>query len=124
MPEQLLIDPLVPAGRAKFSAHELTRILGPDGEPVSIRTIRSAMESGQLGGHRLPFSARPGEEARIKIEWVTADDLRLYLLRTRTLDPQEHELRALALFEQWGPQALDRALRHLTALRARAARRA
>lgn len=123
MHEQLLIDPLVPAGREKFSATELCRILGPDGVPVSIRSVRSAMESGQLGGNRLPFSAAPGEEARIKIEWVLADDLRLYLLRTRTLAPEEHERRALALFDKWGPAALDRALRHLTALRGRAARR-
>jgi hypothetical protein len=123
MSEQLLIDPLVPAGRLKFGTHELCRILGADGEPVSIRTIRAALESGQLGGHRLPFAAAPGAEARIKIEWVTADDLRLYLLRTRTMEPAEHERRALALFDTWGPAALDRALRHLTTLRASASRR-
>lgn len=124
MPEQLLIDTLVPAGREKFSAMELCRILGADGEPVSIRTVRAAMESGQLGGNRLPFSARPGEEARIKVEWALADDVRLYLLRTRTLPPEEHERRALDLFTTWGPSALDRALRHLAAVRAAAARRA
>lgn len=124
MSEQLLIDPLVPAGRLKFGTHELCRILGADGEPVSVRTIRAAMESGQLGGNRLPFSAAPGEEARIKIEWATRDDVLLYLLRTRTMEPAEHERRALALFDTWGPAALDRALRHLTALRAAAARRA
>lgn len=123
MHEQLLIDTLVPAGRAKFSAQELTRILGPDGEPVSIRTVRAALESGQLGGNRLPFSAAPGAEARIKVEWALADDVRLYLARTRTLAPEEHERRCLALFDTWGPQALDRALRHLTALRARSPRR-
>lgn len=124
MSEQLLIDPLIPAGREKFSAHELTRILGPDGQPLHIRTIRAALDSGQLGGQRLPFAARPGEETRYKVEWVTADDLRLYLLRNRTMEPAEHERRALALFDTWGPQALDRALRHLAALRARAPRRA
>ena len=124
MSEQLLIDPLVPAGRQKFGTHELCRILGADGEPVSIRTVRAAMESGQLGGNRLPFAAKPGEEARYKVEWVTRDDLLLYLLRTRTMEPTEHERRSLALFDTWGPAHLDRALRHLTALRAAAARRA
>lgn len=122
MSEQLLIDTLVPSTRTKFSLRETGAILGVDGRPVAERTIREAMESGQLGGNRLPFSAAPGEEQRIKIEWVMADDLRLYLLRTRTLAPAEHRQRALALFNTWSARELDEALRHLTALRATARR--
>lgn len=124
MSEQLLIDHLIPAGRAKFSLREAGEILGVDGRPVDVRTLREAMESGQLGGNRLPFSARPGAEQRIRIEWVMADDLRLYLVRTRTLKDEEHERQALAIFTHWSPAALDRALKHLTTLRAAATRRA
>ena len=122
--EQLIIDLLVPPGREKFGVRELCRLLAVDGEPLSPRTVRDALVCGQLGGNRLPLSAAPGSEERIKIEWATADDLRLYLARTRTLSPAEHKRRCLDLFERWGPSDLDDAIRHLTALRARAARRA
>lgn len=119
MSEQLLIDPLVPRGRSKFGVGELCSILGADGEPLSPRTVRDAMINGQLGGNRLPLSAKPGEVERIKVEWVTADDLRLYLLRTRTLAPIEHLGRILDLIDNLPASALDTVMKHTVTVRAR-----
>jgi hypothetical protein len=115
MSEQTHLDHLVPHHRAKFRLEEVAAILGPDGHPLSTRAIREATESGQLGGNRLPLSAAPGREQRIKIEWVTADDLLLYLLRTRTLEPRDHLDRLLRLLDHLPAPA--------TALRAQRAQR-
>lgn len=123
MAEQLTLDPLVPHGRVKFTLAEVARILGQEGKPLSIRAVREALESGQLGGYRLALSAKPGEEQRIKQEFVTADDLNLYLARQRTLDREECLSRLLRLIDSQPAAQLDLILRHATAARARAPKR-
>ena len=123
MSEQLLIDPLVPYGREKFRLHEVGVIIGLEGRPLAVRTVREAMESGQLGGYRMALSAKPGEEQRIKHEFVTAADLNLYLLRSRTLARTEHLTRMLRLIDGLNPTELDQILRHTTARRAAAPKR-
>ena len=118
--EQTHLDYLVPAGRTKFRLTEVASILGADGHAVSVRAVREAMESGQLGGNRLPFSAKPGSEERFKVEWVTADDLRLYILRTRTLEPRDHVARVLALVDKLPRAALDALIQRAMEARAKA----
>lgn len=118
---QLMLDYLVPAGREKFRLEEVATILSADdgGAPVSVKSIRNAMEEGRLFGNRIPFSAPVGEEQRIRVEWMTRGDVLQALLRTRTNSPQAQVDEVAKIAATWPAEAIDELIRHLVAARAR-----
>ena len=121
---QLMFDFLLPAGRSKFALAEVATILSADGsEPVSIKSIRNAMEEGRLFGNRIPFSAPIGKEQRIRVEWMTRADVLQALLRTRTNTAQAQVDDVCQIVVTWSDEALDELMRYLVALRARRPKR-
>lgn len=122
---QLMLDYLVPTGREKFRLEEVATILSADdgAPPVSVQSIRNAMEEGRLFGNRIPFSAPLGKEQRIRVEWMTRADVLQALLRTRTSGAQAQVDDVCQIVGTWSDEAIDELLRYLVALKARRPKR-
>lgn len=122
---QLFLDYLVPQTRTKFRVEEVAAILSADDgrPPVSPKSIRNALEAGRLFGNRIPFSAALGNEQRIRVEWMTREDVLHALLRTRTAKPEAQIHDLVQIVYGWPDEALEAAIHELVALRARRARR-
>jgi hypothetical protein len=100
---QLFLDFLVPAGREKLRLEEVAQIVGTDGAPVSVQSIRNALESGRAFGNQLSFR---GEGERAKVQWMTRGDVLQLLLTTRTGKPEDQVQQLLNLLGDWPPEAL------------------
>jgi len=104
---QLFCEWMLPVGRDKFRLDEVAKIVSPDdgSEPVSERSIRNGLESGQLFGMRLNFAAKPGEEQRFRGMMTRADVLQ-FILATRTSQPADQLAQLMQIVSTLSPEAL------------------
>jgi len=118
---QLFMDYLVPAGREKFRLEEVAKILSADdGEaPVTVQSIRNAMQEGRLFGNRIPFASKIGEEQRIRVEWMTRADVQQALLTTRTAPAADQLNQIFEIVTRLPHEAQDELMRQLVLLRSR-----
>lgn len=118
---QLFLDWLVPAGREKFRPAEVAQILSPDDgqAPVSEKSIRNAMDVGNIFGNRIPLSSPVGAHQRIRLEWISRVDLLQALLVTRTAAPAIQVDQLCQIATRLPPEAQDELARYLHALRIR-----
>lgn len=103
---QLFLDFLVPAGREKLRLEEVAQIVGHEGEPVSVQSIRNLLDSGKAFGSRFNFRTAAGQEERCKVQWMTRSDVLQLLLTTRTGKPEDQVQQVLTLLVDWPPEAL------------------
>ena len=100
---QLFLDFLVPAGRSKFRLEEVAAIVGYEGSPVSVQSIRNALESGRAFGCQFAFR---GEGERSKVQYMTRSDVLQFIAAFRTAKAEDQVQQVLTLISDWPPEAL------------------